>query len=199
MNEEDYQFNLAQVKHALAGLADDYPLLPGLVYTSPYDFILRHGVDYRPQPWSFPYPLGAQKACFGNAISQAGKYGLKYIEGVVLAPDGRVILHGWNATATNELVDSTWLNTGLLYLGVEFSLERADDAAWNGDASVLNDENRNYPVFQKIWQGEDYGIQWPHSDRIEALYRYVQTGEYEPPASVEAWINEQPCMNKRGI
>jgi hypothetical protein len=191
LSEEDYQFNLAQVKHALVALTNAYPLLPGLVYTSPYDFILRHGVEYRPRPWSFVYPQGTQKQCYGNAITLAAKYKLKYVEGVVLTPDGQVILHGWNATATNSLVDSTWMNTGLLYLGVEFSVERGDDAAWNGDAHVLNDENRNYPVFQKIWQGEDYTIQWPHSDRLKALYRYMQTGEYETPASIEAWMKEQ--------
>lgn len=191
MREEDYQFNLQQVRDALRDLAAKYLLLPGLVYTSPYDFLAQHGVDYRPTPWSFAYTQGAQKQCYGNAINLAAKYKLRYIEGVALAPDGQVILHGWNATATNDLVDATWCNTGLSYLGVEFSVERGDDATWNGDAHVLNDENRNYPVFQQQWQGEDYTIRWPHSDRLEALRRYMQTGEYETPASIEAWVREQ--------
>jgi hypothetical protein len=190
LNEEDYQFNLGQVRDTLRDSAAKYPLLPGLVYTSPYDFLAQHGVDYRPTPWSFAYPQGTQKICYANAITLAAKSKLKYVEGVALAPTGELILHGWNATAENELVDTTWCNTGLVYLGVEFSVERGDDATWNGDAYVLNDEKRNYPIFQQRWQGEDYTIQWPHSDRLEALYRYMQTGEYETPASIDEWLKQ---------
>ena len=191
MTDEDYAFNLKQVKRALIKMADQYPLLPGLVYTSPYDFVARHGVDYRPNRIGrLPYRQGVAAQCYGNAISLAGKADLKYVEGFAMAPNGHVIAHGWNLD-DEGLVDVTWMNTGLIYIGVEFSLERGDDATWNGDAHVLNDEHRNYPVFQKIWQGEDYSLVWPQSDRVDALRRYRVTGYYEEPASVTAWLKEQ--------
>lgn len=156
-----------EVKDILKVTAAKYPLLPGLVYTSPYDFILQHGRVYKGR-YPRKYPIGAQKMCFGNAIVIAARHGLKYVEGIAVAPDGQVIIHGWNED-DGVLVDTTWGNTGLLYFGVEFSVERGDDATWNGDANVLNDENRNYPVFQQEWQGEDYSLTWPYSDRLEAL------------------------------
>lgn len=192
MNESDYQFNLLQVREALAAQAEKYPLLPGLCYRCLYDFVLQHGREYRPRTYPPQYESGAEKQCYGNAITLAGRCGLKYIEGVALAPTGEIISHGWNADAGDELVDSTWLNTGLVYLGVEFSIERADDATWNGDSHVLNDEAHNYPVFRQPWQGEDYGIKWPYSDRIEAYRVWRETGIFYPPPSMVAWLMERP-------
>jgi hypothetical protein len=108
-----------------------------------------------------------------------------YVEGVAVEPiNGEVIMHAWNAVR-NEAVDSTWLNTGLFYLGVEFSVERGDDATWNGDGCVLNDEHRNYPVFHERWQGEDYTRTWPYSDRLDALRR----ARGVIPESVQQWLD----------
>jgi hypothetical protein len=156
-----------EMLNALLLAAFRYPLLPGLVYTSPYDFVLQHGRSYTGK-WAHKYKIGAQKMCFGNAIVLSGRFGLKYVEGFAIAPTGQVILHAWNEE-NGVLVDSTWGNTGLFYFGVEFSVERADDATWNGDTNILNDENRNYPVFQQQWKGEDYALVWPYSDRLESL------------------------------
>jgi len=193
MTEEDYQYNLREMKLALEEQAAKYPLLPGLVYTSPFDFIAQHGVGYKPIPWRWGKDgVGVQKQCFGNAIANAGKYQMKYVEGFALAPTGEIILHGWN-DYEGELMDPTWANTGLCYIGVEFSLERADDATWNGDAHIINDENRNYPIFQKRWEGEDYSIQWPDNDRLAAYRRWRKTGKYVTPPSVVAWL-----LNKQG-
>lgn len=181
MNRSDRRHNLRQLRKQLAITDATYPLLPGLAYRSPYGFVAEHGREYRIEPWSrFPYPQGLQRHCFGNAINLAAVFGLKYVEGVAVAPSLQVILHGWAADEQGRVIDSTWMNTGLLYLGVEFSVERGDDATWNGDAHVLNDENRNYPVFQKRWEGEDYSLTWPYSDRLEAL----RLGLKEIPQSV---------------
>jgi len=49
------------------------------------------------------------------------------------------------------------------------SAERADDATWNGDASVLDDFRRDHPLFKQPWPGEDWSRQWPHSERITLL------------------------------
>jgi hypothetical protein len=158
---------LAAMRDALQEASEKYPMPPGLVYSSPFDFVLQHGRVYEGQ-WTGKYKLGAQKMCFGNAIMLGGRHDLKYVEGFALAPTGEVIHHAWNDEG-GVLVDSTWANTGLIYLGVEFSVARADDATWNGDANILNDENRNYPLFRKPWRGEDYTLTWPSSDRLESL------------------------------
>jgi hypothetical protein len=192
MIEENYQFNLQQVKVALAEMAEAYPLLPELVYSSPYDFVLQHGRDYKIVPWKWGKEgVGVQKQCFGNSIALAAKYDLKYVEGFTLAVTGELIMHAWNAFPNGEVMDSTWANTGLAYFGVEFSVERGDDATWNGDACVLNDDNRNYPIFHQKWEGEDYSIQWPPSDRLDAIKRWRKTGKYIVPPTAAAWLQEQ--------
>jgi len=180
---------LEELKEMLERVALQYPLLPGLVYRSPYDFVLQHGVEYA-GPWDKTMPIGVQKQCYANAITYGVLRDLKYIEGFAVAPDGQVILHGWNAGPRGELIDVTWANTGLCYFGVEFSIERADDATWNGDAHVLNDENRGYPLFQQRWPGENYSLPWPYSDRLECLREHKRTGskKYTPPPTVVAWL-----------
>jgi len=194
-NNKAHDYNLRLLREALIENAKQYPLLPGLCYTSAYDFVAQHGIDYQPQRWrAGRESIGAARLCFGNAIRYAGQYGLKYIEGFAVAPSGEVILHGWN-TYAGTLFDSTWANTGVVYLGVEFSLERADDASWNGDASVLNDDKRNYPVFQKRWEGEDYGLKWPYSDRVEAFRLWKETGVYTPPASTLEWAKKGTSLS----
>ena len=179
-------YNAELLLQALIETSEKYPFLPGLCYRSPHDFVAQHGREYLPVP--FRGRKGVQRICFGNAIAWAGKYGYRYVEGFALAPTGEVILHGWNAKPDGSLHDSTWMNTGLAYIGVEFSVERADDATWNGDALVLNDENRNYPVFQKRWEGEDYAIQWPYSDRLDVL----RNGGGLPASVVEFENKEKP-------
>lgn len=178
-----------ELRAGLAKIAADSslrPLLPGLCYTGPEDFVLSHGVYYRPAP--FPdYKQGVPLQCFGNSIVMAATHGLAYVEGFAVAPSGEVILHAWNADPLGHLVDVTWCNTGVAYLGVPFSVERADDATWNGDGCVLNDE-RNYPIFQRPWEGEDFAREWPYSDRLEALRR-PPTGQIPP--TVQQWLSER--------
>ncbi|MFL5313056.1 MAG: hypothetical protein ACJ79H_21700 [Myxococcales bacterium] len=58
---------------------------------------------------------------------------------------------------------------GAAYVGVRFSVERADDCTWNGDACVIDDRNRDWPLFRERWHGEPADIEWPYSPRLEAL------------------------------
>jgi len=179
-----------ELREVLAKTAADSslrPLLPGLCYTGPEDFVVQHGAAYRPVRFR-GYKQGLPLQCFGNAVVLAATHGLAYVEGFAVAPDGTVILHAWNADPLGHLVDVTWCNTGVAYLGVRFSVERADDATWNGDGCVLNDEHRNYPIYQRPWQGEDFALQWPYSDRLEALRR-PPTGQIPP--TVKQWLSEK--------
>src|SRR5215472_4377013 len=176
--------NAELIRKAMLEASKQYPLLPGLVYRCFYDFVAEHGREY---PVAGPFKgkaRGVQKMCYGNAITHAVLYGLKYVEGFALSPKGELIMHAWNDDGQGNVYDSTWLNTAPCYIGVEFSVERADDATWNGDGCVLNDENRGYPIFQKPWTGEDYSLTWPPSDRLEALRRK----NFSFAASVRGWL-----------
>ena len=142
----------------------------GLIYSCAEDFVLQHGSWYEPVPYSISW-RGLPKHCFANSIWLAAMRNWKYIEGFALAPVSATGVwathHGWNVDEYGQLVDSTWLNTGVAYLGVEFSVERADDASWVGDASVLEDWRRGFPLFRKHWTGETFDT--PTSERIQLI------------------------------
>lgn len=108
--------------------------------------------------------------CFSSAWRAAAK-AIHGWSGTTVAfyHDKDYIIKGNLPIAKEVLIDNTWLNTGVAYMGVEFSMERADDATWNGDCSILNDYYRRYPLYQKKWTGEDYSIQWPESERLKLL------------------------------
>jgi hypothetical protein len=152
----------------------------GFAYEGPFDFALREGRWFTPKPLDphGPYRPGAQRMCFGNAIVAAIIYGLPYVEGYAASiPNPMLpIHHAWNVDAEGNVVDTTW-RWGAAYLGVEFSVERADDATWNGDAAVLIDHDRGYPIFRESWQGEPDDLVWPPSERLDALRAYPERSE----------------------
>lgn len=159
----------------------------GYVYAGPAGFVLEHGVGWTGE-LAMPVGVmaGAPRMCFGNAITTAVLEGLRYVEGYAL--HRRVPLpihHAWNLDAGGNVVDVTWaphardLGLGeVAYLGVEFSVERADDATWNGDANVLDDHERGWPLLRQRWEGEPENLQWPPSDRITGL-RCLAAGDIE--------------------
>lgn len=132
-------------------------------------FLLEHGRWYEPRPWSDEYREGAPRNCFANAMMFGDSEGLRYVEGVALSVIP--VHHGWNADADGNLIDSTWQNSGLAYFGVEFSVGRADDAIWNGDATVLDDWQRRHPLYRQPWPGEDYSLVWKPSKGLRAWRR----------------------------
>jgi len=64
-------------------------------------------------------------------------------------------------------IELTWRAPGLAYLGVPFAVERADDCSWVGDATVLDDWRRGWPLLRDRWRGEPGDV--PRSDRLRAL------------------------------
>jgi hypothetical protein len=154
---------------ALEALLAKQPQHTGLVYRMAPDFVLRHGVWFERIPWRKGWKQGAPLCCFGNAIAAGMLNGWRYIEGYALAPTGKTILHAWNATEEGTLIDTTWCNTGLAYLGIEFSVGRADDATWNGDQCVLDDCKRGWPLFQQEWRGEPEGVAWQPSEAVRFM------------------------------
>lgn len=126
------------------------------VYDGPAGFVLEHGAWFPPDVYPIDrYPQGAPQLCYANslAFAMAGEE-LEYVEGFAVAAGGLIVQHAWNVTAEGGLLDSTWLNTGHAYFGVRFSADRADDCTWNGDATVLDDWRRLWPLLQHRWEGE---------------------------------------------
>jgi hypothetical protein len=149
-------------------------------YQSPEQFVLTHGEWYKPRPLPRGVWRGTRKLCFGNAIYIAAAYGLPYVEGyslLTLKDEAPTMLHhAWNLDAQGLLLDTTWVPyPGLAYCGVTFSVERADDCTWNGDASVLDDWRRGWPLLQQEWHGEPAELVWPASPRLAVIRKYAQS------------------------
>jgi hypothetical protein len=49
---------------------------------------------------------------------------------------------------------------------VRFSVGRAADAAFVGDANVLDDWQRGYKLYEKPWLGEDDSLVWTPLDEL---------------------------------
>lgn len=152
------------LREALEKMRDLVKPEHGLVYRFGWDFVLQHGKWYEPCPYP-DIPSGLPKRCYATSILQAADRGWKYVEGYAFMPRDKgfswvPIHHAWNATLEG-LVDSTWDNGGDAYFGVEFDVERAQDATWEGDASVLDDFRRGWPLFKQRWEGER---EWPESE-----------------------------------
>lgn len=148
-----------------------YEADPDLVYRGPGDFVLRHGHWYDGRPLRRDVDPGAPSACYGNAIVYAVVRGWRYVEGFAYQPGDEPRQHAWLLDERGLLVDPTWplASPWTAYLGVVFSVERADDATWNGDATVLDDFNRGWPLLREPWAGEDASLEWPLSPRLEAI------------------------------
>jgi hypothetical protein len=145
----------------------------GYAYDSPYDFLLQHGRWYTPAALPPDIPRGAPKSCFGNAIVAAILYDLTYVEGYASLNIGQGAIpfeHAWCTDASRRVYEVTWPEIGMAYYGVEFGVERADDCTWNGDATVLQDHRRHYPLLRAPWTGEPIGLTWPESPRLAVLY-----------------------------
>ncbi len=192
-----------QLIRQLNRLRDEFRPVPGLLYRGPADFVLKHGRWYEPVPYPAGFPSNPPRMCYGNSIVLAATRGLAYVEGFMLMPRilavspdrsravslpvpslAQAMAHAWNAgdqivQCRHErgtfLIDSTLDNGALAYLGVEFSVERADECTWVGDAAVIDDHKRGWPLLREPWRGEPEGLVWPLSERLEAL----RTGDQE--------------------
>lgn len=124
----------------------------GFAYRNHYDFLLREGTQYVPSPLS-SLPQLAPRQCFFNALLTAIVQGLPYVEGMAFSPfQDAAWHHAWNVDERGQVVDRTW-GVGRAYLGVEFSAQRANEATWDGDASVLQDPR--HELLRSPWVRED--------------------------------------------
>lgn len=145
----------------------------GYAYNSPIDFVLHHGRWYAPRPLPPDIPKGAPRACYGNAIIAAVLYDLIYVEGYAwldMGGGGLCFDHAWCTDRAGRLFELTWPAVGVAYYGIEFCVARADEATWDGDACVLWDWRRKYPLLKDPWGGESLFQHWPESPRLEQLH-----------------------------
>jgi hypothetical protein len=78
---------------------------------------------------------------------------------------GLHVQHAWCEDQTGCPVEVTWPWPGRAYRGCRFDAGRADDATWDGDANVLDDSYRGWPLLREPWRGEQ---DWEWSDRLRA-------------------------------
>jgi hypothetical protein len=91
-----------------------------------YDFVLKRGEFFRPQPLPKGYRLGKAKECYSNSYKLAmRKEGLTYCEGFAFVDLGggtiTDIKHGWCATPEGSVIDVTLRKHGLAYFGVPYT------------------------------------------------------------------------------
>lgn len=163
-----YETQLREYLRILSNAAGKGLLAKNYHYASGADFLLKHGQTYEVQPVPAGIRYGAPRCCFGNSIMACVKYGWRYVEGFAVPPSGILpVHHGWNLDENGTAFDITWREPGIAYIGVEFSLGRADNASWNGDATVLDDWKRTWPLLKDEWHGEDFERDWPQSEAMQ--------------------------------
>lgn len=134
------------------------------------DFVIQHG-EWFQIPSYIPDGVGhgAEKACYGNALWVAYIHGHTYCEGVAYHVFDGPMQHAWNVDQEGRTIDNTWKGLGVGYLGIRFHHGRADDATWRGDATVLNDHNRGWPLLKSPWRGETWGATWEPSPAMNVM------------------------------
>jgi len=155
----------AQLLEWLAEQRDAFTWPEQLHYAGPADFVMREGSWHRP----VGVLRGRPRHCFANAIAYAAARRWNYVEGYAMLPlsgtvgaDGRkvvaagdeIVHHAWVVDPLGAAYEVTWPAPGRCYRGIVFSVERADDCTWNGDASVIDDPNRGHPLLRQKWTGE---------------------------------------------
>lgn len=156
----------------------------GYAYAGAVDFVLQHGEEFESAPIPKEYQLLAPKLCFANALLASELYGLTYVEGYA-SYLGFPVHHAWNVDDEGRLIDLTWAAIenetarhvpipNSAYLGVRFSAGRAYDAQWDGDASILDDWHRKWPILMDPWEGEDWDREWTTDEEFRSQLTSVR-------------------------
>lgn len=87
------------------------------------EFVLREGIDCKPQPLPDRYQPRPPKHCFQNASTLMRKTKLTYVEGFVIGSDLPIpIHHAWTINITGDVIDPTLREPErYAYLGVKFT------------------------------------------------------------------------------
>jgi hypothetical protein len=166
-NEKALLTVLQKIRQATFGRNNPRPLH----YCCTEDFVVRHGQFYQWRPLPDDVHVGAPRCCYGNALALCvmDSDRFRYVEGFAMSSVaiGLPVHHAWVIDPEGYVVDNTWPH-GVAYLGVEFSYERAADCIWNGDATVIDDWNRDWPLLHSEWKGEIHGP-WPYVECLDDI------------------------------
>lgn len=116
-------------------------------------YVLDYGEWWAPQPLPAKYRRGVPKLCFQQSQALARRYkSLRYVEGFVM--DAKIqcmpFHHGWCVDAGGRVVDVTWPEAGLAYLGVVFDLKFVrEQLKGTGCCSVIDNWVKGFPLLLK--------------------------------------------------
>jgi hypothetical protein len=119
----------------------------GYCYRNLYDFVLREGRFFEPQPRPDHITLRHIGECFRNAFLTMMRTGLQYAEGYAVVGSKIPVLHAWNVDAEGSVVDSTWEPVGSVYFGIIVPLSIVRRAK----TAVLDDWENGWPVLRESW------------------------------------------------
>src|SRR5216684_4697510 len=111
-------------------------------YRNVYDFVLREGRFFEPQPRPDRITLRHIGECFRNAFLTMRIAGLQYAEGYAVTGGKHPVLHAWNIDAEGSVIDSTWEPVGSAYFGIILPLSIVKRAK----TSVLDDWESGWPL-----------------------------------------------------
>jgi hypothetical protein len=89
-------------------------------YLGVEDFLLQEGKWFEPQPIPRRFTRGSLRQCFLNAYCSATEHNLWYVEGYAIAETGGEAHHAWCLDERGKVLEVTWKESGLAYLGVVF-------------------------------------------------------------------------------
>jgi len=116
-------------------------------YRNVYDFVLREGRFFEPEPRPDHITLRHIGECFRNAFLTMMRTGLRYAEGYAVVGSKIPVLHAWNVDAEGSVIDSTWEPVGSAYFGIILPLSIVRGAK----TSVLDDFKSGWPVLRESW------------------------------------------------
>ena len=122
-------------------------LPPKRCYRNVYDFVLREGRFFEPQPRPEQITLRHIGECFRNAFLTMMRTGLHYAEGYAVVGSTIPVLHAWNVDAEGSVIDSTWEPVGSIYFGIVFPSSIVERAK----TSVLDDFESGWSVLRESW------------------------------------------------
>ena len=161
-----------------------------LHYKGPADFILREGRLMMWRPGAADWiRKGLPRHCFHNALMVGCVHRLPIVEGFAWNDVTPIpIHHAWNLDSRGRVIDVTWDERvqGRAYMGVPFAARRLHDCTWHGDASVLDDWMRHWPVLAEPWPGEDS----PGDDVDEVLRASLADADKETRVLREWTVDE---------
>ncbi len=126
---------------------------PEFHYCGREDFLLQHGEWFSAQSWRHSGFEGVPKTCYSHSYMLCKDHrNLRYVEGsAIYSAFPLAIDHAWTTDVIGNLIDGTWLNNGLAYLGVRFPLRSVAHSLKIGD-SMLDCPRSRFNLYRKPWK-----------------------------------------------